>query len=132
MEDDGNAGYAQLFGLTQSINDDDNKFEARSANTYAFRVKLDSGTLDPSTTPSDTQIKWLDKFDAKFIIAGMMPTMELDSANGNYYIHLIWLKDGGELYYMRITPDSSSNKAVSWLMLKDVNTIYEAVWNGSS
>ena len=43
MEDDGNAGYAQLFGLTQSINDEAN-FEARSAYTYVFRVKLDSGT----------------------------------------------------------------------------------------
>ena len=58
--------------------------------------------------------------------------MEFDSSDGYFYIHIIWLKDGGELYYMRITPDNTSRSAVSWMMLKDVNTIYEAVWIGSS
>ena len=58
--------------------------------------------------------------------------MEFDSSDGYFYIHFIWLKEDGELYYMRVTPDNTSTKAVSWMMLKNVNTIYEAVWIGSS
>ena len=40
MEDDGNAGYSQLFGVTES-NNADNAYDTRSENTYVFRVKLD-------------------------------------------------------------------------------------------
>ena len=58
--------------------------------------------------------------------------MEFDYSDGYYYIHMIWLKDDGKLYYMRITPDNTSASAVSWIMLQDVDTIYEAVWIGSS